>query len=122
MKNKCTFWVIGKMRTFLYILKITTTYFNLILFILESLENRVVEGFLRGFCVPERGILFTFQGEDVYHSGDTCVGIRGMLCTFEGMGITGKVHKNTKSEISLYKILHLVYNCCMQCTCLVHII
>ena len=55
------------------------------MFILESLENRVVEGFLGGFCVPERGSLFTFQGKDVYNSGGTCVGIRGMLCTLKGI-------------------------------------
>ena len=36
--------------------------------------------------------------------------------------MTGKVHNDTKSDFFLYKILYLVYNCFMQCTCLVHII
>lgn len=76
--------------------KMTTTYFKLYLFILGDGKKLVVDMFLEWFCVPEGCSLFTFWGKEVYIKGVTCVGIGGKRCTFWGMPLTLKVHKDTK--------------------------
>ncbi len=57
--------------------------FKLYLFILEMPIKPVVDTFFCVFRVRKRVKLYTYQGKEVYFSGETCVDIGLKKCTFQ---------------------------------------